>query len=531
MLRKIFAFLIYLTCCSAYAATETDCTKKIKNSLSSLLQQSNIDISSKTLAYDVTSILEPKFLDIVENDADCKGTDLIAQNKTKFSIPYSGHTFDIELIFSNSLADLLDHIDKPDELESLFPWYGILVVKKGSLDKYANSDTPIISTEYMKSHKDEFFPGNSDRALGLRRACTHGNHMAHDKDVVNRAAHMTMNEDNSFWKGNDYYIYDGEDVYWGWATIAGEVALALATLGASAAAQASATSAQAAAAAAQAAATASNTLKSTYSVIKTVDLTTDTKKIDRAIKLSKAAKKGTDTAAVDSRAAATQALADAGITLKTNRTAEQIKAVGNALNGVNKSLKGAGAHAGATISWTTAMVTGLKNPWRLVKDGITTLKPKNLAKLYGPGVSWGRRFKNAIPVTTVAGVSLWNELRKAWGYSTAAVKIDDNLKFNSFGLLSADNLENRENEVSHGAWLKFDEIGTANEDDALNEALAFAEAFQEDLTKANLKDPLCDDLDIYVVQPGVSNPEKMRTREVFYVIQNPAGSIRVSTPK
>ena len=524
MLKKLFTFLLCVICYPAYAATDTNCTDKIKNSLNLLIQQSNIDISSPTLAYDVTRLLEPKFLDIVENDIDCKGTDLIAQNETKFSISYSDHTFDIELKFSNSLADLLDSVDKPEELESLLPWYGILVVKKGSLDKYANSDTPIISTEYMKSHKDEFFPSNSNRALGLRRACTHGNHMAHDKDTINRAAHMTMNENDSFWTGNDYYIYDGEDVYWGWATVAGEVALALATLGASAVAQASAASAQAAAATA---ATAGTTLQAANAAIRTVKLTQDGAKIDKAISLARAAKTGKDTAAVKSRADAVAALADAGITVRKGVRGTELVKIGNSLHNIKPTIQG----AVKTIPWTTAMATGLKNPWRLVKDGITTLKPKNLAKLYGPGVSWGRRFKNAIPVTTVAGVSLWNELRKAWGYSTATVKIDDNISFNSFGLLSADNIENRENEVSHGAWIKFEEIGTANEDDALHEALAFAEAFQEDLSKVNLEETLCDDLDIYVVQPGISNPDKMRTREVFYVIQNPAGSIRLSTPR
>ena len=122
----------------------------------------------------------------------------------------------------------------PEVFEALLPWYGILVVKAGSLDKYAKMDLPIISTEYMKSHRDEFFPANSDKALGLARACTHSNHMAHDKDVINRAAHITMNEQDSFWKGSDYYVYDGQDVYWGWATIAGEVALALLTMGLSA---------------------------------------------------------------------------------------------------------------------------------------------------------------------------------------------------------------------------------------------------------------------------------------------------------
>lgn len=523
MYKKIISFLLCFISHNAIATDDSACINKIKAELTNLLQHSTIDLSSSTLESDVSKILEPKFLDIVENTTECKTANLLSHNSTTFSIPISNHTFDIELQFAKTLTDFITPVDKPQELESLLPWYGILVVKKGSLDRYANSDTPIISTEYMLSHKADFYPDNSDRALGLKRACTHGNHMAHDKDVVNRAAHLTMNETDSFWSGNDYYIYDGEDVYWGWATIAGEVALALATLGVSAIAQTSATSAQAAAATAQAAGA---TLETTHKAITAVKLTQDSTKLAEAARLAKLAQKGTSTAAVKSRADAVAALADAGITVRKGTKYSELIKIGNTIDNVKDSVQG----AVKTVSWGSALATGLKHPWSLVKEGLTTLKPKNLSKLYGPGITWGQRFKNAIPVTTVAGVSLWNELRKAWGYSTATVKIDDNIKFNSFGLLSADNLEGRENEISHGSWLRFDEIGEASENDSLYEALAFAEKFQEDLNRINTEDPQCN-VDIYVVQPGISNPQKLGTREVYYVIQNPGGSLRVSMSK
>lgn len=509
MKSHIFAFLLSLMPMLAVAAPIATCQDKITSELTNLLSTSKINLNSPTLASDVTNILKPKFDDIVSNDALCKSntTELLALNTKIISIPVSNHIFDIEFKVSTSLADLVEPIAKPDELESLLPWYGILIVKKGSLDKYANSETPIISTEFMKSHRNDFYPANSDQTFG--HGCTYFNHTANDKDVINRAAHLTMNEYDSFWSGNDYYVFDGSDVYWGWATIAGEVALALATFGLSAEAQL----------AASGVAAAGQTVDAAHKAITAVKLTKDSAKIQKAITAAKAAKAGKGTAETASRTNAIKALSDAGITVKKGTWASELIKIGNTLENATSGLK--------TFSWTSALTTGLIRPWRLVKNGITSLKPQNLAKLYGKGASWGQRFKATAPVATVAGVSLWNELAKAWGYSTAALKIDDNLQFNSFGLLSADDLEGRENEVSHGAWLKFDEIGTANENDALYEALAFAEALQEDIEKINTQDPQCD-IDIYVVQPGISNPKKLGTREIYYIIQNPGGSLNVS---
>lgn len=510
MKNKILTFLILsLTCITSGAfADATQCKDLLVSELTNLLTRSTIDTKSNTLASDVQKILKPKFEDIILNNTTCKNVhnDLLSLDGTVFSVPFSGHTFDIEFDFDNTLVGNTPQIEKPDELESVMPWYGILVVKKGSLDKYANSDVPIISSEYMKSHKDDFYPANSDRFMGLRRGCTHGNHMAADNDVVNRAAHLTLNEKDSFFTGNDFYVYDGEDVYWGWASIAGEVALAVITLGISTAATASAASVQTAVGGV-------NAVKGTKAVA-------DTAKLAKAAKAAQAVKKG-DKA---SRAAAISALKDAGITLKNGgkgvKYTEFVKIGNNLDNAISAGNKI------KNFSWKSTL-TGLAAPWKDGGAAYKAMKPSNMNKLVGKGATWGNRFKALAPTAAITGISFWRELAKAWGYSTSSVKVTDNIKFNGFGLLSADDLEGRENEVSHGAWLKFDEIGQVNENDAFNEALAFAELFQQDMQKINTEDPLCD-VDIYVVQPGISNPEKLKTREVYYIIQNPGGSLRVS---
>ncbi len=515
MKKYILAIFSLLSIGTAFGTTGEDCKDFLISKLTSTLQTSNIDIKSTSLEQDVRALLLPELSEILEHNATCTSVrnELLQFDGTTFSVNVPNHRFDIVLDFSESLVGSLEPIPVPDELESVLSWYGILVVKKGSLDNYANADVPIISTEYMKQNKDKFFPANSDSIMGMTRACTHGNHMANDNDVINRATHKTMQEEESFWTGNDYYVYDGEDVYWGWAQITGEVALALLTLGLSAEAQAAATSVQAANVAVQ---TASKSVAA-------AKLTQNAAKIAKAATIAQKAQKGTSAAAVASRADAVKALADAGITVKKGTRATELVKIGNALAKASGSIK--------TFKWTSA----LAQPWKLVKAGATSIKPKNIAKMYGPGVTWGQRIKRA--AITAGGTALGVELIKAFGYSSATYKLPDNVQFNAFGLLSGDDLvekdENgntvadRSNEVSHGAWLQFSENGTDSENSALDEALRFAEELADDIQQINSQDPLCQGLDIYVVQPGISNPNKLKTHEVYYIIQNPAGSVRV----
>ena len=397
----------------------------------------------------------------------------------------------------------------PDEFEALLPWYGILVVKAGSLDEYAKKDLPIISTEYMKSHRDMFFPGNSDKALGMARACTHSNHMAHDNDVINRATHTVMNQNDSFWSGSDFYVYDGQDVYWGWAAIAGEVALALATFGISA-------EASAAKAAVQISNAGVKTIQASSKAITSIKLTKNTTKLKKAADAAKAAKAGKD---ATTRTQAIDALADAGITVKKGTTAKSLNNIGKALESAIATAKPA--------SWTSS----LWRPWKLVASDAKNIVPKT-ANALGPGATWSQRFKTlAIAGGAVGANYFGRELLKSFGYSTAALKdpTTGDVSFNSFGLLSDDNEEGRENVVSHGAWIQFETIGTQNEDDALNEATRFAEELTEAINQVNATDPQCD-VDVYVVQPAISNPKKLPgAKAMWYIIQNnitPAFQVR-----
>lgn len=370
----------------------------------------------------------------------------------------------------------------------------------------------------MKRNRDTFFPANSDKPLGMWRGCTHSNHTANDNDVVNRAAHITADEKDSFWSGNDYYVYDGKDVYWGTAQVVGEIALALITFGASAEVSASKAAAQ--------------TAVATDRAVKAQRAITLAKRAEKLKNIEKAAQTAGDTAKVakaqqlglETRQAARLALEQAGAGPVSSLTNTE------ALANMGRLLEASGVAAEKTaaakpLTWVSA----LAKPWRLVKPGLQTLKPKNIASLYGKGVTWTQRIKRA--TITAGGVGFGTALIQAFGYSSAAVKnYADGVSFNSFGLLSADDLEGRENEVSHGAWLMFEESGEVNEGDTLNEALAWAEDFTDQLNKINAQDPQCD-IDIYVVQPGISNASKLGTREIYYTIMNPAGSLRVSTNK
>ncbi len=514
----IFCFIALISSTS-HAADDINtalqaCINTFAPAFTTQLESAQLNLESSNLAEEVASLLQPQMNNILQTNQNCITAKSALENYkgAEFSIDFPpNHVFDIELQFAHMPSQA---IVKPEELESLLPWFGILVVKKGSLDKYASAQTPIISSEYMKRNRDTFFPGNSDKALGMVRGCTHGNHTAHDKDVVNRAAHLTFDEKDSFWTGNDYYVYDGEDVYWGTAQLIGEIALAVVTLGASSAVTASKTAAQTAVATDRA-------LKA-QRAITLAKRAEKLKKFEDSYKAAGATAKATKAAQLgkETRQAARLALQEAGAgTVSQLTNTEAIANMGRLLeaSGVAQET----VAAAKPLTWVSA----LAKPWRLIKPGIQTLKPANIAKLYGPGVSWGKRIKRAA-VTAAAG-GLGYELIKAFGYSTAAAQIDDNLKFNSFGLLSADDLEGRDNQVSHGAWIQFEEAGEINEDDTLNEALAFAEAFQKDMDTINRQDPQCD-VDIYVVQPGISNPAKLGTREVYYVIQNPAASLRVS---
>ena len=393
-------------------------------------------------------------------------------------------------------------------IDYVLPWFGILVVKKGSLDSVYKSDKPFIAPSYMKEHKNTYYPANSDKVLGITKGCTHGNHTANDKDVINRATHVTMDEKDSFFSGNDYYVYDGEDVYWGTAVVVGEIALALLTLGASAEAQAL-TDAKLA-----------NDIRKVGKSTKAATVAIkDTEKVQKA---AAAAQNLTKTSTAAEKAKVITDLRAAGVTIPQSTGYKQLQQIGSILSNSKN------------VSWTSALIHG--NKWRMLKEGSKNIVPTT-KKIFGTGASLGRSL--ATTALVVGGTTVANSLSdtahkffisllKANGYSTASTSITDdpkykNLKFNSFGLLSADDIEDHENDVSHGTWLQFDTVGEYNSGDknnpgdAENEAARFAQEFAKDVKKVNANDPLCD-IDIFVVRPVIGDPFNKGQSDIYYLL-------------
>jgi hypothetical protein len=522
MKRSVGFFIMFLFCAAPVAAAPLDnCKNKFAPAFESIINASGLNFSSPSLASDVAALLQPKMDDLVHKDPDCISAknDLLAYRGAELSIETSQKIFDIELQFEAELKENASDMEKAAEFESVMPWYGILVVKKGSADEYVNKELPVISTEFMKDNHDKFWPDNSaggsawnplptiQNMFGgdVRSGCTYGSHASNDNDVINRAAHVTFDETDKFWSGNDYYIYDGKDVYWGWASLAGEVALAVVTFGASTAITAGKAAANTARAAA-AVAGANRTLKG-MSTIRTVALVNDADKVNDAAKALKAVKAGDAAAKAD----AIKKANDAGIVFRSaNPRVSTLNKAGNAL-GTATTYSRAGIGAGAAAAWTS----GFFKPWKLVSRGATAISPRRIAAST-PQINKLTGLKRNLAVGTIAAgeVGIGIALMKAYGYSTSSLDLMDNVKFSGFGLLSGDDIEGRENEVSHGAWVQIDELNEANEGDRLKEVLRFAEEFKSDIDSIN-KGGECD-IDIYVVQVGISNPALLGKREAYY---------------
>ena len=138
MKKYLFILGTFLTTCSAFGATGESCKNFLVSELTRTLQSAKINLTSKNLQNDVTSLLLPQMKNIIENNNECKNVqeDLLAYDKSVFSVSIPNHIFDIQFNFSDSLVDNIGHVALPEEMmESVLPWYGILVVKKGSLDE------------------------------------------------------------------------------------------------------------------------------------------------------------------------------------------------------------------------------------------------------------------------------------------------------------------------------------------------------------------------------------------------------------
>lgn len=108
-------------------------------------------------------------------------------------------------------------------------WYGILVVQSGTLDSFIGADKNYtLSLNYLEQNIDKFFPQNS--------RCTSRSALADDNEIINRAAHRTTGEPDSFTSGNDYYVAGDVSLRWiTWTEVAFDVVVTVATFGGGAA--------------------------------------------------------------------------------------------------------------------------------------------------------------------------------------------------------------------------------------------------------------------------------------------------------
>lgn len=120
-------------------------------------------------------------------------------------------------------------------------WYGILVVQAGALDAFIGEDkNNTISLKYFEDNFDAIYPKNHNttkiwQAGGGITAplCTSVSAFADDNDIVNLAAVKTIGLGNNEEKDtNDYYVAGVASLEWvGWAQVAMDVAITVATVG------------------------------------------------------------------------------------------------------------------------------------------------------------------------------------------------------------------------------------------------------------------------------------------------------------
>lgn len=101
-------------------------------------------------------------------------------------------------------------------------WYGIMVVESGALRDFVGPDkNNTISLRYINDNIDRLYPRGNN--------CTSGSAWAGNRESVNVAMHNTVNiEDDT----NDYYVAGDVNLAWvGWAEVAADVVLTVATMG------------------------------------------------------------------------------------------------------------------------------------------------------------------------------------------------------------------------------------------------------------------------------------------------------------
>lgn len=403
-------------------------------------------------------------------------------------------------------------------------WYGIMVVQSGALNEFVGPQkNNTLSLKYINDNIDTLYPAGSN--------CTTKHALARDTKAINRATKETVSIEKD---SNDYYVAGDANLEWiGYAEIAADVILTVATLGGSAVVSGGLKGIRATKTMRDLSKSlgALRKLDSVRDYIKTSGQVTKlTKEIATLDKVKDAAKIADKTAELDK-------IKDA---LKTIENSDDVKKyieqadTYSDLQKYRKTLQGAKAitkqaHRGNVFA-------------RAVKVTKATRAAFNGNKILAKGAKAARasklstRVKDWLFHSTLKNASTLAKMTANTGLLYGAIKFVGNMydftetstgeftndvEFKPLLLLSADDIPEQENVVNYGMWLMWagDSVSAADDDAAYLQAMDFAAKFHEDLMEVQNNTNSPCNVDIYVVRPvlrgiDTDNPE------LYYLIMN-----------
>lgn len=405
-------------------------------------------------------------------------------------------------------------------------WYGIMVVQSGALNEFVGPNkNNTLSLKYINDNIDKFYPNASLNG----GACTSRSAITGNKLALNRAGALATGDDS-----NEYYVAGDINLEWiGYAEIAADVILTVATLGGSAFVSGGLKGIRAT--------KTMRDLSKSLGALRKLDSVRDyIKTSGQVTKLTKeiaALDKVKDAAKIADKTAELDKFKDA---LKTIEKSDDVKKyieqadAYNDLQKYRKTLQGAKAitkqaHRGNVFA-------------RAVKVTKATRAAFNGNKILAKGAKAARasklstRVKDWLFHSTLKSASTLAKMTANTGLLYGTIKFvgdmydftetstgefTNDVEFKPLLLLSADEIKGQENVVNYGMWLMWagDSMNPADDDAAYLQAMDFAAKFHEDLMEVQNDTNSPCNVDIYVVRPvlrgiDTDNPE------LYYLIMN-----------
>ncbi|MDR0967975.1 MAG: hypothetical protein LBL75_04105 [Rickettsiales bacterium] len=443
-------------------------------------------------------------------------------------------------------------------------WYGILVVRAGSLDEYIGPDkNNTISLRYFADNIRKFYPASYNNGTtplsGPMPRCTTQSAFADDKDIINLAAVKTIGlEDAGETDTNDYYVAGDVNLQWvAWSQVALDVGITIATMGAGTGIMA-ATKVFRAAKVSDKLLDASRALdklpkvKELFAVRKQLDAVNDrlkqAKGLEDIAKKSKGENMATDLKyAQDEIKKANDEITNINKQIANLETFDDVKKYRKIEDNFEKVWK---VERNLKAWRTPQRGNVVARTWRRGAGVVKTLKAinksdnviKSAEKVARAGVKSGR-IRNWLFRSTLSNVRRLGKIVRNTGFLYGAMKIvgdmydytetatgefTNNIEFSPLGLLSADDIKGSENVVNYGMWLMWvgDSLSANDDNAAYLQAMDFANKFHQDVNevqtgeieKGRTADTLCD-IDIFVVRPIIRNPDADNP-ELYYLIMN-----------